>query len=294
MATYTPDKILIPNPLDEVGLFYGMQRFLPETLDGFRSRLLSEARQPAGASEKEFIQSISRQVALQDQNLFDIILRVDSNGDALAPDAYVEITSNYFRAYSDYANNVVDIELSFSNRADGYFCKAITDALDASTYFNYLAKTTVNFDFTKSNKLRICNSKQQIINHLLYKTRSNKLPATNVSKIFLNHSSTFVNEKNSPDLVEVSGDYYIDYKNGVIISHEVQNSTVSLEYRNFPFAVFEQTVQVISFNDKDIDHVIKNTVIEDLTGEPEPTLINPFGAKILNQIFNLHPLTWGE
>lgn len=158
MGTYTNmRKERLPTGYDELGLKYSLTRFDSETLPSFRRRLLLEARDPAGPTQEQFIRGVNRKVGLFEVPVFEIDVILDGSGAVLAPDPYVEITSTYLRAYSDYDNETLDFELNLVDRNDGYFLDAVNTAFTASTFFSI---TIIDTDHTykRSDQLRYDNT----------------------------------------------------------------------------------------------------------------------------------------
>ena len=104
----------------------------------------------------------------------------------------------------------------------------------------------------------------------------------------------FQTEKNSVGDLEEEGDFYIDYKNGVVFTESPASGFVSYSYRKFPFTIYWQPVRAYPLNDPDNKYINYDTLISDETGLPEYTLLNSTGAKITNQTLQLHPLGWGR
>ncbi len=102
----------------------------------------------------------------------------------------------------------------------------------------------------------------------------------------------FKSEKELPeDLVE-SGDFYIDYENGVIFSNDLQHGYVNYNYANFPFILWWQPVRVFELNDPDTDVLIKDNINTD-EGE-EHLSLNWRGTAYINELLATHSLEWGE
>ena len=260
MATYTPSKFPLPNGLDEVGYHFSMFRLPNETLDNFRRRILEESRIPAGASQSEFIRSINRQVGLQDIALFEIELVEDGNGDSLAVDPYIEITSSHIRAYNDYANNEIDIELNLYDREEALFITDVKDEFDSSTYFDLTVLVDGNSYLNwYSKNLMYSNTNEHVVSEPLLESRSNLLDNSNIFSLKAQNFQLFQTEKNSVGDLEEEGDFYIDYKNGVVFTESPASGFVSYSYRKFPFTIYWQPVRAYPLNDPDNKYINYDT-----------------------------------
>lgn len=295
MGTYTPNKILLPNGLDEIGYRFGMKRFNNESLAHFRQRILQEARDPAGASEDQFIRSLNRQVGELDIPVFQIGLSLDIDNTPLAADAYIEVTSSYLRAYHNHAALELDFEISLVDRNAGYFLREIETEFNASSYFDLTVLTSdAGYIYWKSSNLRYGNTNKFVSGESLYPSRSNKLNNDLISNLKAQSFSLFQNEVSSVGAISNPGDYYIDYINGIVFTEDIAKGFVSYLYKDFPYTMFWQPVNVYPANDNDIDYRHKDTLISDVTGLEEHLLLNSEGAEVTNRILTIHPLGWGH
>lgn len=291
--TYIPTKSSIPTGLDNIGLHLGLVRIEGEDLYNYQRRLILEKTERSGPTQDEFIRSLNRRVGELDIPCFIIDLVRDADNIPLAIDPYVEITSTYLRAYSDYDNRIVDVEVNLVDRDDGYFVTQVIAELSGSTYFS----TTIlddNYQYRLSQNLRYGNTYKHIVSELIRPSIENKLEHPLVKNIYPRSKQTFLREVSSIEDIIQSGDYYVDYTNGVVYSYDLQSSFVSYTYRDFPFVAYWQPVKVYPYLDEDKKYALYDTLISDSTGQIEYVNLNPLGAEIANQVLSLHPLTWGS
>lgn len=295
MATYTPTKFMLPNGLDELGYDMSLQRLPEESLDHYRQRLLQEASDPAGASQEEFLRSLNRQVGELDQSIFEVSLILDVNSDPLAADPFIEVTSSYLRAYDDYANESIDFELNLCSRDDAYFLREVEAAFSTSTYFDIeVLVTGTDYEFKRSDHLRVDTTERLVLAEGLSASRSNNLNHSLVRTVKAQAFQLFQNEVTDLSLVADAGDFFIDYRNGVLFTEDVASGLVSYSYREFPYTLFWQPVRAYPANDKDIAYRHKDPVLSDSTGLLEHSVLNSEGAKIANKTLIIHPLGWGK
>jgi hypothetical protein len=293
MGTYTPDKVLVSTGIDEVGLNLGLPRLESETMSAYRDRVLEEIRDPAGATENDFIKSVSRQVGLKDIPVFEIDLLKDANGDPLAADPFIEVTYTHFRAYHDHENNLIDIEINLTDRTTGYFLREVQTALAGSTYFS---PTTLDPDFTykKSINLRFGNSEKVLFSETLSLSRAHKLAKPYIKDIRFTAFELFQNEVANKDLIVEEGDFSIDYSEGMIWTKETLRGFATYSFRDFPYILYWQPVRVVPLNGSDREYLYRDTIISDSTGLESYEKINSQGAEILNIVLEAGPLGWGE
>lgn len=292
MSTYVPVKRLLPTGLDEIGLELGLQRLPNETLDNYKRRLALEAKQPNGPTQRDFINSAGRQVGIFDTPVFSIDLVLDGNGQPIAADPFIEITSTVFRAYDDYANDSVDIELNLFDKTNGWFLRDIYNDLVASSYFDvtvldssYTYKTSKNLKF--SNSLEV---KQEI----LRSSRSYKLEKGYIKDIYVEETDLFTTEVGSESAITERGEYFVDYTNGVIFTFDLMSGSCQYEYRAFPMTLFYQPVRAWPLVDTDKNQRFYDVEIDHVSGAAEHRVLNSAGAVVYNEVLHTHPLSWGK
>jgi len=293
MSSYTPTRIDIPTGLDELGLQLGLQRVEAETLQSYRRRLLLEARDPSGPMEYQYIAAVNRRLAEFDVPVFTIDLKVDGNGDPLAADPFIEITSTYIRAYRNYGAGTLDFEHSLLNLANGYFLTDLQVAFAASSYFSIVVLDST-YTWKRSDKLRFDNTDRFQKQELLGNSRSNRLVHKHVKNLYAQASEVFQNEVATPALVAAEGDFHIDYDEGVIETYDIMRGIVAYSYQEFPFTIYWQTVRAWPYNDVDKTYDLYDTQIDDDTGLSAQTLLNSEGARIVDTVLAVHPLGWGK
>lgn len=291
MGTYTPFEFPVPNGLDEVGLELGLGRLPGETLANYRQRLLFESRDAAGASWVETVNAVSRPVGGLDPVLMEIELALDANGDPIAPDPYFIISSTQITAYSDYSNLSLDFQLRMS-RYSNWFVQDLVTALTASPFFNYTGLVS-DYQYRYLNKLRMGHSHEVVTVSSLNRSYQNNLGYKYIKTFLPMSSLVFVNEKATQALVVAEGDYYVDYTNGTVFSYTLQEGSVQLHRRAFPFQVREATVRMMLVNDGDLSGRVQDFALND-DGNFEQSGLSSYGGWLLNQLYEAAPLGWGK
>lgn len=291
MSTYSPRKVQTSNGLDELGIRLGLFRLPDEDLAAYQQRLYLEARDHGGSSEKDFIRALGRQVGLFDIPVFKIDLQLE-DGIPKAPDAFVEITSTRLKAWSDFSNGEIDIELSLIDRDDAYFLREVYTAFAASDYFS-IEVLFEDYLFLRSCNLQFGNT-ELVASKILQPNSVNLLGKMNIKTIWFQSPEAFQSEKSTKVELLQEGDYYIDRYNGVVFTYSLASGLASYCYRDFPYTVKYQPVRAFPLNDQDTKYYRYDTIISDSTGNPDWKLLNSDGAKLANQILAAHPLQWGE
>lgn len=290
---YTQSKVRIPNGFDEQGYFYSQTRLPDESLVSYRRRLLAEARNPVNNTEEGFIATVGRQVGLFDEAIFQINLKLDANEDPIASDPYVEVTSSFLRLYDDFTNNSISLELNLIE--DIPFLRDIEAEFTGNAYFTITDVAVIeSYDYFLSKQLRVSNSTDIVSGVTLNGTRSNSLGKQYITDFTVDNSSVFITQKNSLASVSDIGDYYLDETNGVLFTESPAFGIITYTYRRFPFTLYWQPVRTFFMHDKDIDYLIKDYELDNATGLLKPTKLNSTGAKLVNEIYKIHPLGWGK
>ena len=306
MSKYKARKNNIGVSLDEVGLQLGIQRLENESAEDYRRRLSLQAEDRPDPSEKSFIDTISRNVGLFEEDIFEIDLVLDSNGDPVAPAPRIEVTSSFLRVWSNYPDSEPELEVDIYNRGSGYLLGQIEEKLNALSFIT--VKTLPkppdleedSFKYKRSWNLKLCNSDKILFNKKLLPMRMNRFRYPDMEPIKYIHSPLFTspllfeNEVSDQDSIQNSGDYYINYTEGIIFSHSVGGGLVSFEYRHFPFTLTYQPVKVLPFEDEDTNHLKKDYLVSDDSGIEERLVLNSYGAKVTNAILKAYSLQWGE
>jgi hypothetical protein len=306
MSNYKPRKARVGTSLDELGIVLGLKRLEDESLEDYRKRLILQVEDKPNQSEKSFIDTVSRNVGLFEEDMFQIDLVLDSDGSPIAPAPRVEINSCYLKVWSDYVNSEPDLVIDIYHRGRGYFLGQVEEKLRSLTFINItvLSKEADleedSYKYKRSWNLKCGNSDEIAFNQQLKPMKMNRFK--NYDKTYKRyiHNCLFTSpllfskEVDDYNLLTISGDYYIDYTNGIIFTYSTAGGLVSFEYRQFPYKLTYQPVKVLPFEDEGMLELKKDYLISDETGKEERLSLNSYGAKVTNAIIKAYPLQWGE
>ena len=293
MGTYSDTKSFeIPNSLDEVGLTLGLQRLEGEDLDTYRRRLLLEARLPTDADLSSYVRGASRQVGLFDEPVFEVDLVLDVNGDPLAADPYIEITSTRIRAYSDYANATLDFELAIE-RETNWFVDDLYNALVASANYS-VSIIAADYQYKLLNKLQTGNT--MAVKDLPVPNRSamNNLDAKYIRMFQPSDTLVFATSQASQAAVVADGDYYLDTTNGVVFTYTDQAGDIMLQHADFPWKIREAGVRVVEASDPDLRYRTHTKAIDEQGLRQERNKLTPFGGWLTDEVYKISPTGWGK
>jgi hypothetical protein len=152
----------------------------------------------------------------------------------------------------------------------------------------------IGYEYLKSRNLLYGNSERAIEKELLVKGTMNKLEKGLIRDAIFPLPRQFLNEVASVDAISDRGDYYFDRTNGVLFTEDLVTGGITYTYREFPFEIKWQSVSAVPYNDKSIDFLRKDNLIDDATGLEKRLSLNPYGASIANNILSQHSLQWGK
>ena len=306
MGKYTPIKSATGVSLDEVGISLGLQRLPEESLDAYRKRLALQAEDRPRVDERSFIDTISRTVGLFEERIFEIDLVLDGDGDPVAAAPRIEVSSCFLRVWSNYGTSDPELVMDIYNRGKGYHLGDVYTSLNALSFITVteLPETPVedkdSYKYKRSWFLKCGNTDALEFQGGLRRSRMNNLyNADGTERKYIHNclfdaGRIFLTEKASYDDLAEPGDYYVDYTEGIVFTYITADGTVSYEYRKFPYTLKLQPVKVFPLYDKDIDHLRKDYLIKDSTGIKDRLQLNPYGAKLVNDMLRAYPLQWGE
>jgi hypothetical protein len=291
MSVYTTvNSVNVPTGLDDAGLRASVVRLHDESLSDFRRRILLEVRDPSGPSEDDFVRSVNRKVGAFEVPVFTIDVLRDVNGNVIANNPAVVVTSAFIRLYSDYVAGTIDVELEL-RLTGNKFISDIIPLLDASSFFSC---TAIGSNGAKHSKnLRYGSNRKHVNRQLLPQSHSNYLGHENIQGFWPESTGVFVTEQATSGAVAVDGDWHLDNDQGVLITHLHQRGVISYVYAEFPHAVNWQLVRAYPCNDDDIDYIHKDLML-DTDGVYRPLRLNSEGTEIMDALYTAHPLQWGK
>ena len=285
--------------IDEIGFRFGFPRFESESLEHYRKRLFQHISDLPEATQKSFFSTLNRYIGDMDKQVFtiepvlvhDAVKNIDT---FLAPDLKIEIDSCFFRVWSDFKNkpDEPEVELDIWNRGTGYFLKDVYEAVEGLDFVTITANRK-SWQYWKSSHLKCNSTSLYKVNHLLDGSKIHKLPNKNIDTITFTDKVAFKNEVYDYEDMNYSGDYFVDYIEGLAFSYVPGRGSCDYSYYDFPFKIHWQTARSFALNDKSVDHITKDWLINSENKE-QRLLLNSYGAKIANEILQIHPLQWGK
>lgn len=301
MANARHLKTVLPSSwLDNIGLKYGMPRFKNETYSLYRRRLLDHIRHLPEPTQESYLRTINRTVGHESMQLVKLTPKAEWNETLeeyvlVAEDPYIEIDSCFLRIWKNHKLEDPVVELNIMDRNEAYFLGDVFDAIDSVDFLEvqYL-QDPERWKWKKSSHLAYGNTLGNG-EEALVGSKLNVLNKKYIIDARFDNEFAFEREVTETDSkgVNENGQYHIDYVSGMIFTNVPAAGRCSYTYRKFPYILKWEPVKAFPFNDKSIDHLIKDKLINE-NGNQERLLLNSYGADIINRILSLHPLQWGK
>jgi hypothetical protein len=305
MASYdfTPSAKNIANIFDYFGMLLGLPRLPGEKNDVYRKRLWDVYVHRASSTEQGLINGITRELGLAQYDALTISITdpesVTGSPRVLVHDTQIELYSNWNLIDEDTDANVLEVTLDiYSLDGNSYYLSDLVSEIDNTTTFSAALATDID-GHTLSAVLLNTDSRQWVNTEEVKPFHRNKLENTNIVPGTVQFSSegrfAFVNQKDTEVEVTVSGDYYIDYENGAIISYSLPSREVFVRYMydSLPLTLKASPVILHEF----ASEYFRNKVFEQVLqpdGTYEDGLPLNDAVEIINELFGVQGMLWGS
>jgi hypothetical protein len=313
---YTGVPVLQPtrNDLDAHGAFLDLKRLPAESNYDYYRRLQGVIPLRAGSEQVGLVHGITRELGLEEK-VGIIITPVSSSGDWTAQSPHVEITAtsvNLYSSYTDEDTNTLDTSIDIFDHGNGYLIEDVVSAIGTSEYFTaslgtrMTGKEKANGLFPGSSS-SIVSQEWVPANTYFVLEHSDVIPGTlyfTEREVFGSELSSALASTISEGLsltwavtttVTQAGDYFVDYKNGIVTSYRSASGrgTCRYVYRQFPWYVRWSPIAVYNLRDSDYrskvfeDEIMNNNSTQD-------GLVTKEGSQVYSQVFDRSPCLWGE
>lgn len=301
------------NDLDALGASFDLMRLEGEDGSSYWSRLLSVYPQPANSTITGLVNGITRELGLEQYVGIKILPRTIGARYAAA-NPFVEISTRYctlYSSYTDSSTNVIDYQVDITLKSGAYSLQDLVDAINTnSNYFSASLGPVASGDeqargllpgasFDIAYREYVPPSKA-----FLFKNQ-NIIPGTALfseQEIFVTQTSPI--EQNPTNAISLAcvlstpvisaGQYYINYKDGIVYSYSTPsgNGYCRYWYRKFPFYVMWSPISVYSM--KDSEYLTKVFEQESFDDGDRNGIVSYEGSNICQQSFLKSPCLWGK
>lgn len=246
----TPKPRTTWNQFDELGLLVGITRLDSESNVSIRRRIRDSFVHRANSTYQGMINGITRDLGLSLFKAISINPKIDSNSNFLAPDPYIKFDNAYVYLYSDYANNLLDYKIDRYQVGRNYeHLDNFVDFINSTYYFEASIMPNIN-QHTRTMCILNQTNRIHVDIDAAYPTTKYQLSNQYIvnGSLFFSDRTIYKREVATEELVLSSGDYWIDYKNGIVVSYSIPPIGVYARYDYIKFP-FEPLASEIVIND---------------------------------------------
>lgn len=295
----TPRAHHVFNALDEHGVLLGLERLHEERNSAYKRRLLDVMVHRAGSTYLGLVYGITRELGLSIYSALEVTCKTDSDGAFLLPNPAVIFNGNLCSLLSDADPNnmttLVDID-RYDPRGDAWTLQGLVDVINATGYFE--ATITPGVDPYRRSMEVYDQTTAQVI------SSENIASAANRIKLANEHIVTGSLAMQSPNLTEQvsteiellhAGQYYVDYESGIILCVEspVEGSVVRYMSINSPAQLFASPVILHNLQQDPFRKKLFDRTYDEL-GEECDGFPSLKGIDIINELYSITPIYWGE
>lgn len=294
----TPERKEIVNSFDYSANMVGVARVEGESNSGLRDRLLDASVHPSGPLYEGVVNGIARDLGLLRSPAISIDLKLKSSGDTTAISPRVNILANRVVLYSDWRPSgtaVIDKEIFFyQSDSAGHYIEDLVAEINSSECFS---ATLLEGTRPNSHSATLVKRTSHIFvpSELVRSDRRTLLSYRYVAKdgLMFQDKATFSTEM--PIDPSSSGEFLVDYTNGIITSYDLPKPENGVSYHAniFPLEIDSVPIQVFNLNDENFTTELFYKETLD-SGEETNALPNPEGSEIYHQLFKEARVFWGE
>ncbi len=284
------------NAFDEHGLLIGLPRLKGESNASYKHRLLDVFVHRANSTYNGLIYAITRDLGLSLFYGAQINPKVHPDGSFQAADPYIKIDGIYIYLYSDYANGILDYQIDrYEPGGNWEHLIRLVDYINQSAYFEASIETGVD-PWTRSMVLMNQSSRIRVLAENVPSTNHFQLEHSRVvsGTLFFSDRNIFATEVTSSALLTTTGEYYVDYQNGIVFSYSqpVLGTTARYSYTAYPFQALASPVILYDINGNFKSKLFKQERQDD--GTFVDSIPTRTGVDIINEIMSVYPAYWGK
>lgn len=289
---YTLTPINIVNQYDDYGLLCSLGRITGETNWQYKRRILDVFVHLANSSYNGLINGITRELNLEFFNAIEINPRRLPDSNFMASDPFVSINDSNIYLYSDYKNNLLDYKIDRLQEGGNYeFIGSLVDLINTTTYFE---SSIINTDrYTRSATLLNQTNIGKVNIEFLPQTTKIKMNNEYIVRgsLFFSNKRIFRTEVVS---INKTGDYIVDYLNGIITVYTVPDTRdyIRYSYIKYPFIAIGSPVILHDINNEDFKNKLFEQILQ-YNREYIGGLPTELGTDIINELLSLYSNYWG-
>lgn len=300
--TITPEAVNTPNAFDYFGMLLGLPRIQGEKNPAYRKRLWDVYVHRAGPSQEGLINGITRELGLKQYDALTVSYTGPSTNSprVIVRDVQIELYSNWNLVDESVSSNTLDGEAidTYSKSSDGYYIGGLIEEINSSSYF-----TAAIVNGVSEKALSAClvdqDSRKWQEAELLESFYRNTLEYRDIISGSLTFSAAgrdvFVDQKASEDSVLVSGDYYIDYDNSILISQDLppEDTICRYMYDELPLTLTASPVILHEFGSSYFRSKVFEQILQS-DGTYKDGLPLDAAIRYINELLSARGMLWGR
>lgn len=286
------------NEFDQLGLLLGLPRLTDEGNIDYKARLRDVSIHRANSTYLGLIYGITRELGLSITDAITITANRNVDNTFVATNPGVEFRGPYLYLYEncDINNESIEKTIDRYERDESYTLQDLVTEINTSLYFTATLATGVD-PFTRAITLINESNIKTVFSESLPTTTRIELEYGDIIEgtLFFSSSQVFYHEVATVNDLATSGDYAIDYINGIVFTYDTPPTGLTCRYKYIedPFVARSSPVIIHSTTSTEFKTKMFEQVLNDLgeTINGKPTLL---GAYLINEFMSVYPEYWGK
>ena len=287
MSKYQQKEMLIDTQLDEIGRTRSLNRFKNESKVSFKDRIyLSNTVHPAPIlSYYNF--ALNNHLGLFQKKVFRIDLIDSKINEKDLP--RIEIKANTIEVWKEKSKESV----LFLNLRDEKY-KFLINVKEALSVLDFIKLTDIDYSpylYSKSLSQGTTDAYKGSV--VLKDSKLQDLGVKYIESYNTNNPIVSFKEKTKTEDIALSGDFYLDRKNGLLYTFDENKGFASIMYQQFPFYIESSPALVFELNDETLDKVMYNEQINE-DGVKVFSSLNSYGSNLINEVLQDNRMYWDK
>lgn len=296
-VTVTPQRQNVVNTFDLIGDLLTTPRLKEESNASYKQRLMDVNVHPGSPAYDGVVNNLTREFGYTRAHALTITLNTTSAGDYVADSPRVDFLANRVILYSDWRPDgtaIIDKEIDIYSPGDaGYTLEGLVSEINSSTCFTASIASGARTNMPSTNLIRK-TSDNIVFGDPIEGDKQTNLSGELIVLDSLIFSDKTIFDTETSSAPAITGEYQVDYTNGIITTYDLPSGTeeVSYHYSSFPLEVDYSSIKVYTLQDDDfVDELFIQETAE--SGDIINTLPNTEGSEIFHQLFKETKVFWG-
>lgn len=283
------------NPFDEHGLLLGLPRLRGENNVSYKRRLLDVFVHRANSTYNGLIYGMTRDLGLELFYAIHINPKLLPSGNFICADPLIKFDGIYLYLYSDYYNGILDYQIDrYEPGGNWEHLTRLVTYINQSAHWEATIATGVD-PWTRSMTIMQQTNRVYVPLEAVPVTNHFQLENYPLAKhtVFFSDRTIFDTEVESASDVTESGEYWIDYTQGLVFVYDLPlaSTVVRYEYYPYPFKALASPIILCDINNTFRRKMFRQELQDDNTYVD--STIRRVGADILHELYSVYPAYFG-